>query len=174
MRFATSGATRWLIAGLSARDTVEGCTPHFSATSFIVGRDDAANLAALPVTALFFGTIRSVVPSLQCPAAGIRPAGAPLTDGTKTLYAIDCNHLQPVIPHECRKRAQAASHSSRASRTALALGSGDSLARPHVGRFRTPDRFRPAAPLPAGSRPPGAEGLPVRRAVAVRRQQHPL
>jgi hypothetical protein len=58
MRFATSGATRWLIAGLSARDTVEGCTPHFSATSLIVGRDEAANLAALPVTALFLGTIR--------------------------------------------------------------------------------------------------------------------
>ena len=59
MRFATPAATRWLIAGLSARDTVEGCTPHFSATSLMVGRGEAC-LTARPATLLSFRTIGGV------------------------------------------------------------------------------------------------------------------
>src|SRR5665213_31257 len=98
MRLATSGATRWLIAGLSARDTVEGCTPHFSATSLMVGRDDATAFAARPVAALRFCAIGGIP---KRPMAGIAAAGASLTGTDKTLYAIDCNALQQVIPHEC-------------------------------------------------------------------------
>src|SRR6202035_5146174 len=60
MRFATSGATRWLIAPESARDTVEGCTPHFSAMSLMVGRDEAAGLAALPAPVLLLCTIGGI------------------------------------------------------------------------------------------------------------------
>src|SRR5580700_3307739 len=60
MRFATSGATRWLIAPESARDTVEGCTPHFSAMSLMVGREEAAGLAALPAPVLLLCTIGGI------------------------------------------------------------------------------------------------------------------
>ena len=79
---------------LSARDTVEGCTPHRSATSLIVGRDAAALFAR---SRLCSSCIIRRVPSSQ-PLPGIghsRPAGASLTrrSGTlKTLIAIDCNN----------------------------------------------------------------------------------
>src|SRR5665647_3993402 len=52
IRFVTSGATRWLRTGLSARDTVEGCTPHLDATSLMVGRGEAGGLVTVPVAVL--------------------------------------------------------------------------------------------------------------------------
>src|SRR5664279_5925856 len=66
-------------------------------------------------------------------------------------------------PHEYFERAQAASDSPRTSRAELALGSGDTLARPYVGRFRAPHRFRPAAALSSCPRAAGARVLAVRR-----------
>src|ERR1700688_2274187 len=176
MRLATSGATRWLIAPLSARDTVEGCTPHFSATSLIVGRDEAAGFVAFPVTILLLCTIHGI-PSSRETANRPDSSLTVILNIPKRLIAIDCNRLhKPQIghPHECFERADAASDPPRASRSELALGSGDPVARPHVGRFRAPDRFRSLAPLPAGACPQRLEGLALRRAAAVRRQQHPL
>src|ERR1700683_1848135 len=72
MRSATSGATRWLIAPDSARDTVEGCTPHFSAMSLMVGRDEAVGLAALPAPVLALCTIGGIPVHLTSIEAAIR------------------------------------------------------------------------------------------------------
>src|ERR1700726_2098044 len=97
MRLATSGATRWLIAPLSARDTVEGCTPHFSATSLIVGRDEAAGFVAFPVTISLLCTIHGIPSSRE---TGNRPDSS-LTatlNIPKSLIAIDCIRHKSVIP----------------------------------------------------------------------------
>ena len=72
MRFATSEATRWLIAPESARDTVEGCTPHFSATSLMVGRDEAAGFAARAALVLPLYTIRGIPNRANVHQGGIR------------------------------------------------------------------------------------------------------
>jgi hypothetical protein len=59
------------MAGLNARDTVEGCTPHLVATSLMVGRDEAAGLAARRLKFLSLRTIRRWFRHRRlCPAAG--------------------------------------------------------------------------------------------------------
>src|SRR5215212_11369138 len=98
MRLATSEATRWLIAGLSARDTVEGCTPHFSATSLMVAREAALGPLTRPPLAARFCIMRGIPLSLMPgnPTQFDRPTR--LTDMLKTLYAIDCNASSRAIP----------------------------------------------------------------------------